>query len=99
MGVRDTSVEAYDAANASGLVGAQSLAILNTISEASQHGHRNMTRREIAAATGIEISSVSGRVNELVKRGLLYEQEQRESQGSKRKGWALALKTTEAGER
>lgn len=58
--VRETSAQAHDEHHASGKAAEQKTAILNAL------GNREMTRRELAHATGIETSSVSGRVNEML---------------------------------
>ena len=62
-----TSLEAYQKINEDGTVGQQAEEILNFLKE---HGEP-MTNKEIQKSTGLEISSVSGRVNDLKKRGLV----------------------------
>lgn len=62
-----TSLEAYKKINEDGIVGQQAEEILNFLKE---HGEP-MTNKEIQKSTGLEISSVSGRVNDLKKRGLV----------------------------
>lgn len=66
--VRDTSEKAYKEINLEGVSGNQHRKILNFL-----RTRTNLTRREIAQATGIEISAVAGRVNELIKVGSLSE--------------------------
>lgn len=60
-----TSIEAYEKINKDGTVGQQAAEILNfLIGQGSP-----MTNKEIQQETGLEISSVSGRVNDLKKHG------------------------------
>lgn len=68
MSVRDTSAEAYFDHRDSGALGKQAVELL----KAFQPG-RDYSRAELAVATGIRLSAVCGRVNELVKLGVLAE--------------------------
>lgn len=72
MAVADTSIEAYDEHKAAGKVGAQAHMILGMLEDS-----RNYSRKEISKLVGIELSSVCGRVNELLAVGLLVEDEKR----------------------
>jgi predicted transcriptional regulator len=72
MTVANTSIEAYDAHKAAGKVGAQANMILGIMNSS-----QNYSRREIARLAGIELSSVCGRVNELLEVGLLVEDPKR----------------------
>lgn len=60
-----TSIEAYQKINEDGTVGQQAEEILKFL---KFHGEP-MTNKEIQQSTGLEISSVSGRVNDLKKHG------------------------------
>ena len=60
-----TSIEAYKKINKDGTVGQQAEEILKFL---KSHGEP-MTNKEIQQSTGLEISSVSGRVNDLKKHG------------------------------
>ena len=62
-----TSIEAYKNANKDGTVGQQAEDILSFL---QIQGHP-MTNKEIQRSTGLEISSVSGRVNDLKKHNKL----------------------------
>jgi Mn-dependent DtxR family transcriptional regulator len=60
-----TSIEAYKKINKDGTVGQQAAEILNFL----KFQGIPMTNKEIQQSTGLEISSVSGRVNDLKKHG------------------------------
>ena len=62
-----TSLEAYQKINDDGTVGQQAEDILTFL----KFKGIPMTNKEIQKSTGLEISSVSGRVNDLKKRGLV----------------------------
>lgn len=68
MTVATTSATAYRDHKETGRVSAQQ----QTILDALQDGFA-LSRREIADETGLELSSVCGRVNELLQIGLLVE--------------------------
>ena len=71
--IADTSVIAYNEHKVSGKVGQQSNFLLNYMKSGVSY-----SRRELAKQTGIELSSVCGRINELLEMGLIEE-------GTKRK--------------
>jgi len=73
MTVAQTSINAYKEHRASGKVGAQAKAILDFMNPGEGY-----SRRELHVLTGLELSSICGRVNELLEMGMLKE-------GSKRK--------------
>lgn len=73
MTVAQTSINAYREHRASGKVGAQAKAILDFMNLGESY-----SRRELHVLTGLELSSICGRVNELLEMGMLKE-------GSKRK--------------
>jgi hypothetical protein len=73
MTVAQTSISAYKEHIATGKVGAQAQAILDFMNQGD-----NYSRRELSVLTGLELSSICGRVNELLEVGLLVE-------GTKRK--------------
>ena len=62
-----TSIEAYKTISENGTVGQQAEDILSFL----QIQGYPMTNKEIQTATGLEISSVSGRVNDLKKHGMV----------------------------
>jgi hypothetical protein len=68
MTVAQTSIQAYKEHQAAGKVGKQSQYILDTMMPG-----RTYSRRELAIASGLELSSVCGRVNELLQIGLVSE--------------------------
>jgi hypothetical protein len=72
MTVADTSIEAYHEHRDSGRLGAQHLHILDQMRPGWGY-----SRRELMLITGLELSSICGRVNELVKLGMLQEQSPR----------------------
>jgi hypothetical protein len=73
MTVAQTSISAYKEHIATGRVGTQAQAILDFMNPGESY-----SRRELHVLTGLELSSICGRVNELLAIGLLVE-------GSKRK--------------
>lgn len=68
MTVATTSVVAYRDHKAAGRVSAQQQQILDALA-----GGRALSRRELAEVAGLELSSVCGRVNELLQSGWLVE--------------------------
>jgi hypothetical protein len=72
MGVSDTSIQAYHEHGDEGKIGKQCRLILSKMREG-----RDYSRREMAKEFELELSSVCGRVNELVAVGLLEELESR----------------------
>jgi hypothetical protein len=68
MSVAFTSIDAYKEHKAQGKVGTQAQHILDFIVFGKDY-----SRREIAGLTGLELSSVCGRVNELLEIGALKE--------------------------
>lgn len=68
MGVADTSIDAYHTHIEEGLAGKQAQTILRGLEDGKDY-----SRREIARSLGMELSSVCGRVNELLQIGLLEE--------------------------
>lgn len=73
-GVSDTSIENYHLHRDSGELGRQAAAVLAFIEHMPA---RDVSRRELAFAMKMELSSVCGRVNELLKAGLLVEGDKR----------------------
>lgn len=69
MSVADTSRDAYESHRASGELGAQQRKVMLFF---HTHGGEH-TRSEVAAKVGMRLSSVCGRVNELIKLGYLVE--------------------------
>jgi len=72
MAVAETSVISYHEHKDTGKVGKQAQLILNKMAFGE-----NYSRRELIKVTGLELSSICGRVNELLQIGLLKELEQR----------------------
>lgn len=72
MTVADTSIDAYHEHRDSGRLGKQAQAILDKMRPGWGY-----SRRELVETTGIELSSICGRVNELLKLGILQEQSPR----------------------
>jgi hypothetical protein len=72
MPVTDTSIQAYHEHRSEGKVNTQA----NSIYRSMQVG-KDYSRRELVAITLIELSSVCGRVNELLQLGLLKEGKKR----------------------
>lgn len=68
MTVAETSIIAYKQHRATGKVGSQALSIFDAMDF-----HKDYSRRELVAVTGLELSSVCGRVNEMLQAGMLKE--------------------------
>jgi len=68
MTVAETSIIAYKEHRATGKVGSQSMNIFDTMQFYSDY-----SRRELVALTGLELSSICGRVNEMLQIGMLKE--------------------------
>ena len=82
--IRDTSRQAYNEIKHQGITDRQSLSIMFMVRGANKIGIKP-TRRDVSLQTGIESSSVSARVNSLIKCGFIEEGEQ-----VKRKGYRAA---------
>ncbi len=63
MTVASTSIENYREHKSSGKLGRQAREIVEFL---AQHTDRDWSRHELAEATGIQLSSICGRVNELI---------------------------------
>lgn len=61
--IATTSIEAYREHKHSGRLGNQARAVVEFL---ASHSHRDWSRAELAEAMGLRLSSVCGRVNELV---------------------------------
>lgn len=72
MSVSTTSRDAYKEHRDTGKLGMQAQRILTAMIDGQGY-----SRRELARAMGLELSSVCGRVNELLQAGLLVEGESR----------------------
>ena len=72
--MRDTSLSAYLELSDAGEIGARQAEVLQFLID---HSHDDYSRRELASLTGIELCSVTGRVNELMRKGLIVEGPQR----------------------
>lgn len=83
MTVRDTSIESYHGIN----IGRQQFAIIRGF---LLYGGRP-TRRELANNLHMETSTVAGRVNELIKLGLVNECPKRKCQITGRTAYTLEL--------
>lgn len=68
MTVASTSIAAYREHQAAGKIGLQAQKILDTMLAGKDY-----SRRELAALAGLELSSVCGRVNEMLGIGLIEE--------------------------
>ena len=68
MSVAQTSIEAYHNHQKEGKVGHQAIQILTMMELCKDY-----SRRELAAISGIDLSSICGRVNELLQLGMLKE--------------------------
>jgi|TARA_R110000737_G_scaffold54140_1_gene76252 DNA-binding transcriptional regulator GbsR (MarR family) len=65
--MNSTSIEAYKTITENGTVGQQAIDILDFL----KFKGKPMTNKEIQTATGLEISSVSGRINDLKKHNMV----------------------------
>lgn len=88
--VTQTSIEAYHDISSSGVAGACHQKLLN----AMQTG-KTYTRRQLARLTGLETSCVAGRVNELIKAGLVGKQGKTTCPITKRNVEAVSLMEVE----
>ena len=68
MSVAETSVMAYKEHRATGKVGSQAMYIFETL-----EFNKGYSRREIVEITGLELSSVCGRINEMLQSGMIEE--------------------------
>ena len=84
--IRDTSMSAYQGLSQSGHLGAQQQAILSVLKPG-----RDYTLQELVRASGLPINVVSGRCNELKKRGQLEEGAQRRCSITQRLVWPVRL--------
>lgn len=71
MSVALTSKESYSQHLSSGNKLRQRQVILNHMNMMIAFGHDGATRRQVADVTGIELGAAAGRVNKLIKDGLL----------------------------
>lgn len=69
-----TSVQNYHEHRNSGKLGAQAQQILDFLTE---HPNQNFSRAEISESTGVRLSSVCGRVSELLEDKLITERPER----------------------
>lgn len=72
MTVADTSIKAYKEHRSSGKISTQAQHILDCMKFGVTY-----SRRELIAVTGLELSSICGRVNEMLSAGILKEGPQR----------------------
>lgn len=72
MTVADTSIIAYKEHKALGKVGKQAQALFDYMDFGIEY-----SRKELARSTGMELSSVCGRVNEMLEVGMLKEGDKR----------------------
>lgn len=70
--ISETSVIAYKEHKAAGKVGSQAMSLFDAM-----EFHKDYSRRELANLAGLELSSVCGRVNEMLQIGMLKEVSQR----------------------
>lgn len=80
MPVAQTSIDSYNAKKAMELLGPEQARVLKRILAYK----KGITRGEIAHSLGMEKSSVSARVNELIKKGVVEEVGVRPDRHSKR---------------
>ena len=74
MSVADTSIENYIEHKDSGKLGQQAVSIYGFL---ALHSNRNWSRHELARSMNIPLSSVCGRINELLHQGLVVTTEKR----------------------
>jgi DNA-binding MarR family transcriptional regulator len=68
--MRETSLDAHDYVQSSGKAATQEMLIINFMDD---NRHLDFTRRELAKALDMETSTMSARVNSLVKAGKVIE--------------------------
>ena len=79
MSVSDTSIKAYKEHREEGKVGKQAQFILSNMNYSFDY-----SRRELSQMFNLELSSVCGRVNELLQAGLLEEMPSRQCKITKK---------------
>lgn len=84
--IRETSKQVYKEINADGTTSKQQGKIISYLKV-----HPNVTRREIAQAMGIDVSSVAGRVNELINANVLSEHPRRKCSISGRSAHPVSI--------
>ena len=72
--MRDTSLLAFADLLEQGEINRRQFEVLDFLTE---HHGLNFSRREIAKMTGMELCCVTGRVNELLQKGLVVEEAKR----------------------
>ncbi len=93
LGVRDTSLDAYQDLRATGAIGAQAQSIVQFI---SQRGG-DWSLQEISQAMRLPINVVSGRCNDAKKSGRLEESEKRKCRVTQRTIHPVRLKQGQLG--
>jgi len=86
--MRDTSLSAYLELADAGEIGARQAEVLQFLMD---HSHDDYSRRELASLTGIELCSVTGRVNELMRKGLIVEGPQRKCRITGKTVWPVRM--------
>lgn len=92
IAVRHTSLAAFDQVKA-GTLGRQQAQIVGHM---AHHAHRDWSRAELSEALGMSLQSVCGRVNELVKAGVLRDEKTRSCGVTGRTVHALELAPVQA---
>jgi DNA-binding IclR family transcriptional regulator len=90
--VADTSRDAFRDHRDSGALGAQQLQLVRFL---ARHCSHDWTRSEIATVSGMRLSSVCGRVNELVAVGVVEELPRRRCTVTGRSAHAVRLSTAQ----
>jgi len=89
----ETSTIAYRAITNSGVLGNQQEQIVSFLRfNKSQNPRWNFSRKEISRILDLEVNAVAGRINELVKSGLVVEDKKRRCSHSKRLVTPVRLK-------
>ena len=89
-GVRETSLEAYEELRGGPALGEQQRRVLGAVWR-----RPGLTRAELSEFTGMRLSSVCARVNELIHLGMLAEGRKRPCTRSGRKAYPLVLAPVE----
>jgi len=90
MNIADTSIAAYREHKDTGKLGKQASTLL-----AKMNPNRDYSRKELSRETGIELSAICGRVNELLSIGLLEELEPRKCNITGKRIHPIKLRTTD----
>ena len=92
MSARGISIEAYHKILASGKAASQWARIYHALLRRKEQGQHGVTRSEISSGLNMRLSSVCGRVNELINAGLIKEGDRRQCAVTKEPAHPIEVK-------